>query len=195
MTAERLGTKPKKVKSEPASMGPRLVDRGEHWLDCLSGCCTAASMGPRLVDRGEYCAWRRQNGSWHRASMGPRLVDRGEASKKSKRRCLPGGLQWGRGWLTAERTRRRAALVFHFDASMGPRLVDRGEGGDSKATRRQRALQWGRGWLTAERYGCPVTGKMPRVASMGPRLVDRGERRIGRGPSRGRRRFNGAAVG
>ena len=86
-------------------------------------------------------------------------------------RLLEDVLQWGRGWLTAERTSVSSVDPHDPQASMGPRLVDRGEDGHSELLRQQ------------------------SNASMGPRLVDRGERAGESQLEKRRCGFNGAAVG
>src|SRR5207248_1957344 len=59
-----------------------------------------ASMGPRLISRGNV-TWRRRRPSVARASMGPRLISRGNTAGGGA-----GGnatvLQWGRGSSAAE---------------------------------------------------------------------------------------------
>src|SRR5579875_2155181 len=109
-----------------ASMGPRLVNRGNggniaavqptnvalqwgrDWLiaeitpmPTLKPRAYAASMGPRLVNRGNPCScWILE--AVRTASMGPRLVNRGnQAYNRYYCRC-------------------------GYCASMGPRLVNRG---------------------------------------------------------------------
>src|SRR5579875_2065056 len=84
-----------------ASMGPRLVNRGNYGIQSQALGEAYASMGPRLVNRGNlFCG---QGVSADRlASMGPRLVNRGNVRVQ-----VP----------------PRAPLE---NASMGPRLVNRG---------------------------------------------------------------------
>ena len=104
-----------------ASMGPRLLDRGELPDGGSPSARSPASMGPRLLDRGEVATEhnpRRElvcfNGAavvrprrveaqaelfWSagRASMGPRLLDRGEEESEEEESFEWYVLQWGRG--------------------------------------------------------------------------------------------------
>ena len=137
------------VEKVLASMGPRLVDRGEVPAAILPQTPTTASMGPRLVDRGEP----------HIVAIRPHVPQlqwgRGwltaERSASGVSWMFPKALQWGRGWLTAESDKLQSILTGTRNASMGPRLVDRGEDCHLYPSRSTNVLlQWGRGWLTAE---------------------------------------------
>ena len=109
-----------------ASMGPRLVDRGNCLRFAVYFEHFRASMGPRLVDRGNF-ATRLFIKAWRGASMGPRLVDRGNSFSHMRRSFFHpasmGPRLVDRGNVEGRQVVNRAPL-----ASMGPRLVDRGNG-------------------------------------------------------------------
>ena len=88
---------------------------------------TAASMGPRLLIRGEK-ANKKAAEEAAKASMGPRLLSRGEAyaAASAPRRDR---LQWGRGFSAAERNNAHAAALaavsgFNGAAASQPRRVE-----------------------------------------------------------------------
>src|SRR5579875_1064878 len=90
-----------KPRAYAASMGPRLVNRGNPCSCWILEAVRTASMGPRLVNRGNqaYNRYYCRCGYW--ASMGPRLVNRGNGANSCQ-------------------------LLKFLSASMGPRLVNRG---------------------------------------------------------------------
>jgi len=78
-----------------ASMGPRLISRGDHANRGRPEARLQASMGPRLISRGDGTRIVRLGEMWC-ASMGPRLISRGDTvSVRAVRRAAV--LQWGRG--------------------------------------------------------------------------------------------------
>ena len=83
------------IEIRAASMGPRLVSRGDGIGGEKPRAAIQASMGPRLVSRGD--GNERVGGIPNSlASMGPRLVSRGDQVGQ-KNQTNPRELQWGRG--------------------------------------------------------------------------------------------------
>ncbi len=159
---------------ELASMGPRLLSRGEipstvgrvYPVRGFNGAaasqprredshgdnpqCKRASMGPRLLSRGETQP-SRQRLSVDTASMGPRLLSRGESSRAAI--------------LSTDQPR------FNGAAASQPRREPH------RVAFRQRwsRLQWGRGFSAAESSCRHHPDRFSSTASMGPRLLSRGE--------------------
>jgi hypothetical protein len=80
-----------------------------------------ASMGPRLVSRGNGCHFGSFNAIYI-ASMGPRLVSRGNVEEENKRlRELL--LQWGRGLLAAEITLYSLTVSLYLKLQWGRGLL------------------------------------------------------------------------
>ncbi len=107
----------------PASMGPRLVSRGNDSIVC-NALTIAASMGPRLVSRGNLDGGR-DAGDLHRASMGPRLVSRGNAELVLTV-DLAGLASMGPRLVSRGNWGWPSSMPRTIRASMGPRLVSRG---------------------------------------------------------------------
>ena len=129
----------------------------------------AASMGPRLFNRGnvavELTRIRERS-----ASMGPRFFNRGNQLATSS--TLDGnGLQWGRGFSTAEIAVIDSGPRGQAPASMGPRFFNRGNGSTATVARPSRV-----------------------PASMGPRLFNRGNSLDDLHGSGSTKSFNGAAA-
>ena len=78
-----------------ASMGPRLISRGEAAIEGAVDEAVKASMGPRLISRGE-CYSPPPAPPLPPASMGPRLISRGEAYTTAGIATYA-ELQWGHG--------------------------------------------------------------------------------------------------
>ena len=79
-----------------ASMGPRLISRGENPKNDGDASFLDASMGPRLISRGETSTTTLTL-TVSMASMGPRLISRGERQYRTKVPPTPFELQWGHG--------------------------------------------------------------------------------------------------
>ncbi len=110
----------------------------------------SASMGPRLLGRGNDPVQDLGVRVWS-ASMGPRLLGRGNASPRiqSGRGCTQ--LQWGRVCWDAEIAGEEGCRQTSAGASMGPRLLGRGNpGGFTWVDGSLRQLQWGRVCWDAE---------------------------------------------
>ena len=109
-----------------ASMGPRLLSRGENLGNPENPALVPASMGPRLLSRGEYqrslVTLEFTTGFNGAAASQPRRVD-----GRTLRRYRFRKLQWGRGFSAAERKGAGVKMICCIE------------------------LQWGRGFSAAER--------------------------------------------
>jgi hypothetical protein len=94
---KRLGA----IACQPASMGPRSVDRGKQGTILLASQRRGASMGPRSVDRGKNGLTDPPPGlmllQWGR----DQLIAESEPPRSTRACCA--ALQWGRDQLIAER--------------------------------------------------------------------------------------------
>ncbi len=162
-------------------MGPRLFNRGKPLRPTCESLPAhpfngAAVIQPRKTPQQPWSSCRSSG-----PSMGPRLFNRGKSYE-----CIESndaaGLQWGRGYSTAENVKCRRHPARRARPSMGPRLFNRGKlappgagpsavvafNGAAVIQPRKRehlrqnewpnlSLQWGRGYSTAEKR--PVSAR------------------------------------
>ncbi len=153
-----------------------------------------ASMGPRLLRRGDWIS-RTSTGCPLRASMGPRLLRRGDSALGVNGRPAIQWLQWGRGCYAAETSRLRP---FSIECSL--LQWGRGCYAAETSSRRHRTARAcpcfnGAAAVTPRRLGkTPLWSREQLRASMGPRLLRRGDRGRAASGRPARPRFNGAAA-
>ena len=107
-------------------------------------------MGPRFFNRGNSNASSSSSPRSAIASMGPRFFNRGNIENARVNTLPATGLQWGRGFSTAEIAKTAGVHGPADTASMGPRFFNRGNVWNQVATHKL------------------------IVASMGPRFFNRG---------------------
>ncbi len=112
---------------DPPSMGPRLFNRGKGFGGPVVFCGHGPSMGPRLFNRGkggpQPCP-----GGQGQAFNGAAVIQPRKNRQRNGRRTVALGLQWGRGYSTAENREPDPRSWASIDTpSMGPRLFNRGK--------------------------------------------------------------------
>ncbi len=131
----------------------------------------AASMGPRILGRGNVRhRWAAAGG--YCASMGPRILGRGNA-RGSIAIPLQNVLQWGRGFWAAEMP-VSAMPGRGAGASMGPRILGRGNDHGGVQTIQEPFASMGPRILGRGNLLFASSLGNPRLASMGPRILGRG---------------------
>ena len=86
---------------EPASMGPRFVNRGCVRMPEAVATVLDASMGPRFVNRGCDAAPPPESSAWRWLQWGRGLLT-ADAAYDQMVEIMQLLLQWGRGLLTAD---------------------------------------------------------------------------------------------
>ncbi len=199
-----------------ASTGPRLLGRGDRFVDRRHAVPCFASTGPRLLGRGDFLAEVVLRGHV-RASTGPRLLGRGDASmwarvgtdtlgfngaapfgaRRLDFRCgvVPrlAELQRGRAFWGAEMIHQCVPLRKMTCASTGPRLLGRGDAFEIHGGCTYRNASTGPRLLGRGDPRCAAPVRSGGVASTGPRLLGRGDFSRFAGTTRNCLRFNGAA--
>ena len=142
-----------RVRGLPASMGPRLFNRGKVSPPGTTTQDCVASMGPRLFNRGKwgkskYCAGTETRLQWGRG------YSTAESRTTSTTSDRGGTLQWGRGYSTAESTCDCIDGLNDTHCFNGAAVIQPRKGFRAGHDRQKgRSLQWGRGYSTAESFG------------------------------------------